>query len=105
MIRKSWSGYAPVETTLELLASALRDVKGRMRQLFAQERTAANAGLFLDGLLSEEQRNTSHPKRHGTFSSAIPTASIPSPIVLGHGSILRFRRSPRGRFSLCHSVS
>ena len=58
MIRKSWSGYAPVETTLELLASALRDVKGRMRQLFAQERTAANAGLFLDGLLSEEQRKT-----------------------------------------------
>src|SRR5215467_1503623 len=58
MIRKSWSGYAPVETTLELLASALRDVKGRMRQLFAQERTAVNAGLFLDGLLSEEQRKT-----------------------------------------------
>src|SRR5246127_3298878 len=58
MIRKSWSGYAPVEATLELLASALRDVKGRMRQLFAQERTAVNAGLFLDGLLSEEQRKT-----------------------------------------------
>ncbi len=58
MIRKSWSGYAPVEATLELLASALRDVKGRMQQLFAQERTAANAGLFLDGLLSEEQRKT-----------------------------------------------
>ena len=55
---KSWSGYAPVETTLEILASALRDVKGRMRQLFAQERTAANAGLFLDGLLSDEQRKT-----------------------------------------------
>lgn len=29
-----------------------------MRQLFAQERTAANAGLFLDGLLSNEQRKT-----------------------------------------------
>jgi SRSO17 transposase len=29
-----------------------------MRQLFAQERTAVNAGLFLDGLLSEEQRKT-----------------------------------------------
>ena len=58
MIRKSWSGYAPVEATLEFLASALRDVKGRMRQLFAQERTAVNAGLFLDGLLSEEQRKT-----------------------------------------------
>jgi hypothetical protein len=33
-----------------------------MRQLFAQERTAVNAGLFLDGLLSEEQRNTSRRK-------------------------------------------
>jgi hypothetical protein len=58
MIRKSWSGYAPVEAALESLASALRDVKSRMRQLFAQERTAVNAGLFLDGLLSEEQRKT-----------------------------------------------
>src|SRR5580700_4155446 len=42
----------------KLLASALRDVKGRMRQLFAQERTASNAGLFLDGLLSDEPRKT-----------------------------------------------
>src|ERR1700745_4317658 len=58
MIRRSWSGYAPVEATLEVLASALRDVKGRMRQLFAQERSAVNAGLFLDGLLSEERRKT-----------------------------------------------
>src|SRR4051794_41845195 len=58
MIRSSWSGYAPVEATLEVLASALRDVKGRMRQLFAQERTAVNAGLFLGGLLSEEERKT-----------------------------------------------
>src|ERR1700757_3011553 len=58
MSRQSWSGYAPVEATLEMLASALRDVKGRMRQLFAQERTASNAGLFLDGLLSDEPRKT-----------------------------------------------
>ena len=58
MIRKSWSGYVPVETTLDLLASSLRDVKRRIRQLFAQERTAANANLFLDGLLSNEQRKT-----------------------------------------------
>jgi SRSO17 transposase len=58
MIRKSWSGFAPVETTLELWASSLRDVKMRMRSLFAQERTAVNAGLFLDGLLGGEQRKT-----------------------------------------------
>jgi len=47
-----------VEATLEMLASALRDVKGRVLQLFAQERTASNAGLFLDGLISDEQRKT-----------------------------------------------
>ena len=44
---------ASIETTLELWASSLRSVKGRMRPLFAQERSAMNAGLFLDGLLSE----------------------------------------------------
>ena len=32
-----------METTLELWASSLRDVKGRMRVLFAQERVAASA--------------------------------------------------------------
>jgi hypothetical protein len=47
MSRKSWSGYAPVEATLEMLASALRDLKGRLRQLFAQERTVSHARLFL----------------------------------------------------------
>ncbi|GAN82263.1 transposase [Acidocella aminolytica 101 = DSM 11237] len=29
-----------------------------MRPVFAQERSAVNAGLFLDGLLSEERRKT-----------------------------------------------
>jgi SRSO17 transposase len=58
MIRKSWAGFASIETTLELWASSLRDVKERMQPLFAQERSAVNAGLFLDGLLSEERRKT-----------------------------------------------
>ena len=49
---------ASIETTLELWASALRDVKGRMRSLFKQERMAVPAGLFLDGLLGEERRKT-----------------------------------------------
>ena len=49
---------APIETTLELWASTLRDVKRRTRGLFAQERAAVNAGLFLDGLLSDERRKT-----------------------------------------------
>jgi SRSO17 transposase len=49
---------ALIETTLELWASSLRDVKGRMRGLFTQERVAASANLFLDGLLGDERRKT-----------------------------------------------
>lgn len=49
---------ASIETTLELWASSLRDVKGRMRGLFTQERVAASANLFLDGLLGDERRKT-----------------------------------------------
>jgi SRSO17 transposase len=49
---------ASIEVTLELWAQSLRDVKARMRPLFTQERVAASAGLFLDGLLGEERRKT-----------------------------------------------
>ena len=49
---------ASVEETLELWAASLREVKGRMRPLFTQDRVAASAGLFLDGLLGEERRKT-----------------------------------------------
>ena len=45
-----------IETTLELWASSLREVKARMRGLFTQDRVAASAGLFLDGLLGDERR-------------------------------------------------
>src|ERR1700684_4059026 len=58
MIRRSWMMGASIEATLELWASSLRDVKGRMRPLFTQERVAASAGSFLDGLLGAEQRKT-----------------------------------------------
>src|SRR4051794_26960232 len=47
-----------IETTLELWASSLRDVKARMRPLFTQERVAASASSFLDGLLGSEPRKT-----------------------------------------------
>ena len=47
-----------IEATLELWASSLRDVKARIRPLFTQERVAASAGLFLDGLLGPEPRKT-----------------------------------------------
>jgi hypothetical protein len=49
---------ASIEATLELWASWLREVKRQMRQLFAQDRAAINAGPFLDGLLGNEPRKT-----------------------------------------------
>nr|WP_087575847.1 IS701 family transposase [Sphingomonas sp. CDS-1] len=58
MVGRLWMTGASIETTLELWASSLRDVKARMRVLFTQERVAASANLFLDGLLGEERRKT-----------------------------------------------
>src|SRR5674536_147962 len=58
MIRRSWMTGISIETTLELWASSLRAVKARMAPLFTQERVAASAGLFLDGLLGNERRKT-----------------------------------------------
>jgi SRSO17 transposase len=52
------SGGASIETTLELWASSLRDVKRRMRPLFTQARVARSAEDFLEGLLGEERRKT-----------------------------------------------
>ena len=49
---------ASIETALGLWASSLRDVKARIRRLFHQERVAASAGQFLDGLLGTEPRKT-----------------------------------------------
>src|SRR6201982_4234528 len=49
---------ASLETTLELVASSLREVKERMRPLVTQDRVAASANAFLDGLLGPERRKT-----------------------------------------------
>src|ERR1051325_6575839 len=58
MVGSGWMSGASIEETLELWAASLREVKGRMRPLFTQERVAASAGVFLDGLLGEERRKT-----------------------------------------------
>src|SRR5271167_287882 len=49
---------ASIEATRELWASSLRDVKAQLRPLFRQERVAASAWKFLDGLLGNEPRKT-----------------------------------------------
>src|SRR6202161_985691 len=59
MLRRSWTMMgASIETTLELWTSSLREVKRRLGPLFSQERSALNAGMFLDGLLGDERRKT-----------------------------------------------
>ena len=49
---------ASIEAMLEFLAKSLRDVKARIRPLFTQDRVAASANAFLDGLLRDERRKT-----------------------------------------------
>ena len=49
---------ATVEATLELWAAGLREVKARIRPLFAHPSVAASAAAFLDGLLGPERRKT-----------------------------------------------
>src|SRR4051794_3909110 len=61
MIRRSWMAAmasGSIEATLEVWASAVRDVKGRIRPVFAQARMATSAGLFRDALLGPERRKT-----------------------------------------------
>src|SRR6186997_2762186 len=58
MVRRSRVAGVAIEDALELWAVSLREVKRRIRPLFTQERVAASAGLFLDGLLGEERRKT-----------------------------------------------
>src|ERR1700684_4596252 len=58
MIRRSWTRAASIEETLALWAASLREIKRLIRPLFTQERVATNAGLFLEGLLGDEQRKT-----------------------------------------------
>src|SRR5258705_2451932 len=58
MIRRSWTQAASIEETLALWAASLQELKKRIRPLFGHERVARNAGLFLEGLLGDEQRKT-----------------------------------------------
>jgi SRSO17 transposase len=58
MSGRSWILGSPIEATLEFWAKSLRDVKARIRPLFTQDRVAASANAFLDGLLGDERRKT-----------------------------------------------
>ncbi len=82
---------ALIETTLDLWASSLRDVKGRIASLFSQERVAASAGRFLDGLLGNEP--------HKTGWMRAEAAGDPGPWrqqAIGHAFIDRVLYLPKG---------
>jgi len=96
MIRRSWARAASIEETLALWAASLREVKKRIRPLFGQERVARNAGLFLEGLLGDEQRKTAGCARRRLA-------------ILAHGGNRRslvagigMRMLARYRARLCH---
>src|SRR3954454_11903077 len=58
MVGRGWMSGASIEETLELWTASLLEAKVRLRPLFTQERVAASAGQFLDGLLGPERRKT-----------------------------------------------
>ena len=74
---------ASIEATLELWAASLRNVKGRIRPLFLQERVAASAGQFLDGLLGSEPRKTGWMRAEAVGD--------PGPGTVGRGCVARYR--------------
>ena len=49
---------ASIEAMLDLWAAGLRDVKARLRPLFAHPGVAGSAAAFVDGLLGPERRKT-----------------------------------------------
>src|SRR5207302_10973342 len=74
MIRRSWTRAASVEETLAVRAASLREIKKRIRPLFRQERVATNAGLFLEGLLGDEQRKTGWMRAEAAGEDSFETA-------------------------------
>ena len=91
---------ASIEATLELWVSSLRDVKERIRALFTQERVAASAGAFLDGLLGNEQRKTGWMRAEAAGDAgpwrqqAIRVAAVGKPMTCATScAAMRLRRS------------
>lgn len=80
-----------VEDTLTLWASSLRDAKQRIRPLFTQERVAAAARQFLDGLLGNEPRKTGWMRGgSGRRSRPVAPAGDPGPGTVGGRRATRY---------------
>src|SRR6187551_1359293 len=77
VVGRGWMSGISIEETLELWASSLRYAKARMRPLFTQDRVAASANAFLDGLLGAERRKTGWMRAEAAGDPA-PGVSRPS---------------------------
>src|SRR3954463_11771073 len=88
MVGRGWMSGASIEETLEPWAASLREVKARMRPLFMQDRVAASAGLFLDGLLGSA---CSRPMSRG-MTSQKQRADDPQEPPLIRWSVQEIRR-------------
>jgi SRSO17 transposase len=86
-----------VEATLELWASSLREVKGRIRPLFQQEGMAASAGLFLDALLGPERRKTGWMR---AIAAGVPFGWVAADTVYGTGEVEMALRPRTGAGSI-----
>ena len=78
---------ASIETTLELWASSLRDLKARIKPLVKQKPVLASAGLFLDGLLATSDARPAGcaPRRRATPACGATGHSRPRPVERGCG--------------------
>ena len=99
---------ASIETTLDLWASSLREVKKRMRPLFEQDRTALNAGLFTGWACRESSRP---PTKCPAMSQPWPWArfgcpGLPQglPAIKTHQRLLECPHGPGPRFPLICDV-
>jgi hypothetical protein len=91
---------ASIEETLALWAASLREVKQRIRPLFTQERVATNVGLFLEGLLGDEQRKTGWMRGGGGRRSwPMAAAGDSGAQGLGRRCVARHRARLLGRFN------
>ncbi len=96
---ETWLAGASIETTLELCAFSLRDVKARVRPLFTQQGVAESAGLFRDGLLGDERRKAGWMRAERPAILA-PGACRPDwASAHWRGCVARYCRQPRGRAS------
>ena len=82
MIRASGTSGASLEATRELWASSLREVKGRMRPLFTQERVAGDPGPWRQQAVLGRGRWDADALRDVVRDYALETLADPDAVLV-----------------------